>query len=99
MTAIARPDTFFAELEDRFDDVEGVPFADHHPYSRSDAVKLRTRAEGRPIVVTEKDAVKLAPFARELGPTWVVSQTMSWLWGEEEVRRRFDQALGVEAAP
>lgn len=99
VTAIARPDTFFAELEERFDDVEGVAFADHHPYCQADVVKLRTRAEGRPIVVTEKDATKLAPFARELGPTWVVGQVMSWLWGEDEVRRRFDHALGVDVAP
>lgn len=84
---IARPSFFFDHVRDRFGTHEEVRFADHYPYDARDARGLRRRAGDRPIVVTEKDAVKLHSFADELGPTWVLRQTLSWAWGEDELRR------------
>ena len=44
-----------------------VAHADHHEFSELDARSARRRAGSRPIVVTEKDAVKLERFAEALG--------------------------------
>ena len=43
-------------------------------------------AADRAIVVTEKDAVKLEPFAEELGACYVMEQRLHWDWGEDAVR-------------
>ncbi|MEM7417400.1 MAG: tetraacyldisaccharide 4'-kinase [Gemmatimonadota bacterium] len=90
---IARPSRFFDHVRDRFGSHGEVRFADHHTYDARDARGLRDRAAGRPILITEKDAVKLRPFAEVLGPTWVLLQRLSWAWGEEDTR-----ALVVHAA-
>lgn len=41
------------------EDVELLAFPDHHPYTESDVQRILKEAAGRPIVTTEKDAVKL----------------------------------------
>lgn len=42
------------------------PFPDHHAFTTADVAALRALAAGRLLVVTPKDAVKLAPLAPEL---------------------------------
>lgn len=87
VTAIARPDAFLDDVEQIADGVAGVSaFRDHHPFSQADAVRVRARAGTAPIVMTEKDAVKLRSFARELDDAWVLTQRLEWDWGEEELR-------------
>lgn len=83
---IARPDDF-AEVVRRTlgVDVELVAFPDHHRFDSDDASRLRKRAGGRTLVVTEKDAVKLAPLARELGPARVLELVVRWERGEAEL--------------
>ena len=64
VSAIARPREFQEGLRKLLPTaaVEPVTFADHHPYAQHDADALLARRAGRPLVCTEKDAVKLAAF-------------------------------------
>ena len=42
-------------------------YADHYAFSADDAALLVRRAAGRPLVMTHKDAVKLAPLLHRPG--------------------------------
>lgn len=87
VTGIARPDDFIDDVEGITEGVAGVTlFRDHHPFSRADAVRIRARAGTFPLVMTEKDAVKLRSYARELDDAWVLTQQLRWDWGEEALR-------------
>lgn len=57
---IAKPQVFLATLKELGFDVFGArAFMDHHRYTERDLRKLISEASGRPLVCTEKDAVKL----------------------------------------
>lgn len=100
VTAIARPDAFVEDVSALADIVTGVSaFGDHHPFSRADAVRVRARAGTAPIVMTEKDAVKLRSFARELDDAWVLTQRLHWDWGEAEVRGALSELAWTNEAP
>ena len=75
-------------------DVGLLAFADHHEYSDIDVRRIVTEASGRVIVVTEKDAVKLAPRRSELPDTRVMTQRLLWESGREEIEMRIGRALG-----
>ena len=62
-----------------------------------DVERMRALAGDRPLVVTEKDAVKLAAHAEALGSAYVLTEELRWAWGEDALARRLD-ALVVEAA-
>ena len=64
VTSIADPASFARQLEGLGAEVELAAFPDHHEFSDREAREIAARADGRPIVVTRKDAVKL----RELAP-------------------------------
>jgi tetraacyldisaccharide 4'-kinase len=64
-------------------------FRDHHAYSRADAQQLA--AAGMPVVVTEKDAVKLQPLWNAETPLMVVSIRFEALDGGEEIARLLDR--------
>jgi tetraacyldisaccharide 4'-kinase len=81
-SGIASPESFFDLLEG-----EGVPltatisFPDHATYGESEiAAILRLKKASRSsfLVTTEKDAVKLAPFADRLGPCYVALLELAW---------------------
>lgn len=92
-TAIARPDAFRSDVTGLADGpVELVAHADHHVFSDEDARRARAIAGTRPVVVTEKDAVKLRSLAGVLGEAWVLRQRLSWDWGEEVVRALLSSA-------
>lgn len=65
VASVAQPDGFLALARERLgvaeatDGVELLSFPDHHPYTRSDLETILERAGDRPVVTTEKDAVKL----------------------------------------
>ncbi len=59
MAGIGHPERFFAQLEDRGLRLERRPFPDHHEYRAADL----DGCAGREVMVTEKDAVKLAAHA------------------------------------
>ncbi|MBI4521213.1 MAG: tetraacyldisaccharide 4'-kinase [Gemmatimonadetes bacterium] len=74
LAAVARPDLVAAAVERSIGRrVELLRFPDHHKYTLADAAAIRRRAGSRTIVTTEKDAVKLAPFADVLGDTRVLA--------------------------
>jgi tetraacyldisaccharide 4'-kinase len=64
---LARPEMFFDTLAALSAEmVDGVPFADHHPYSEDDLLLLTQMAQerGARLITTEKDAARLAPAWR-----------------------------------
>ncbi|QWT21951.1 tetraacyldisaccharide 4'-kinase [Bacillus sp. NP157] len=63
VAGIGNPSRFFASLGAHGIAVDGHPFADHHAFTRDDL----TFADGCPVLMTDKDAVKCLPFAR---PNW-----------------------------
>jgi tetraacyldisaccharide 4'-kinase len=67
-------------------------FRDHHAYTQADADEL-ARA-GRPVVVTEKDAVKLEKMWRADVPLHVVRVAVEVTEGERELVGVVDAALG-----
>lgn len=60
VAGIGNPSRFFASLAAHGIAVDGHPFADHHAFTRDDF----TFADGCPVLMTDKDAVKCLPFAR-----------------------------------
>ena len=71
--AIARPERFFDDLESLGVILKGRRvFADHHRYSEGEVAELA--ALECPVVVTAKDAVKLAPLWPNGRPLWVLDQ-------------------------
>ena len=67
VAAIGHPARFFRMLEEAGMVVEGRPFPDHHAYAPAD---VAPPADGRPLLMTEKDAVKCRRFAAPAH--WVV---------------------------
>jgi tetraacyldisaccharide 4'-kinase len=64
-------------------------FRDHHAYTRADAASLA--AAGRPVVVTEKDAVKLEAFWPPKPPLVVVRVELLVLDGAAHLDALFDR--------
>jgi len=60
VAGIGNPARFFASLAAYGIAVDGHPFADHHAFTRDDL----TFADGCPVLMTDKDAVKCRDFAR-----------------------------------
>ncbi|MBL8434320.1 MAG: tetraacyldisaccharide 4'-kinase [Zoogloea sp.] len=66
MAGIGRPERFFRQLEAMGLTIERRPFADHHAFTPADLAV----PDGDVLLMTEKDAVKCAPFA----------PAESWVW-------------------
>jgi tetraacyldisaccharide 4'-kinase len=60
VAGIGNPARFFSSLAAQGIAVDGHPFADHHAFTRDDF----TFADGCPVLMTDKDAVKCRDFAR-----------------------------------
>ena len=58
MSAIGQPEQFYSFLYDDYNVHQKLTFDDHHSYKLEDIGNVRDKN----IVVTEKDAVKLAKF-------------------------------------
>jgi len=63
VAGIGNPSRFFASLTAHGIAAHGHPFSDHHAFTRDDF----TFADGCPVLMTDKDAVKCRSFAR---PNW-----------------------------
>jgi tetraacyldisaccharide 4'-kinase len=66
LAGIGRPERFFTQMEALGLDIERRPFPDHHVFVAADVALDGADA----VVMTEKDAVKCAPFA----------PAESWIW-------------------
>jgi tetraacyldisaccharide 4'-kinase len=95
VAAVARPEDFrenVAVLLGR--EVALLAFPDHHEYRDDDIRRITTVADGRSVVMTEKDAVKLAPWASELPDAHVLTQRIVWESGRDELEMRISEAVG-----
>lgn len=85
-TAVARPEAVAAHVAATgAGPVELAAYPDHHDFGEGDARAIRARAGGRPVAVTEKDAVKLDRFADILGDVRVLLLHPVWEHGRDEV--------------
>jgi tetraacyldisaccharide 4'-kinase len=99
LTAIARPEAFVTTLSGLgVEHVDLVAFRDHHEFSAWDAREARARAGVCPLVVTEKDAVKLVAHRGLLGDVRVLCQDVRFEAGEEALRALLDSVLGAEVS-
>lgn len=103
VAGIARPELFAATVrETQGAPVQLVVFPDHHRYRSADVMVIRRLAGSRPVVTTEKDAVKLLRFADLLGESRVLSLAMTVEAGGEELIRRLEvlarRALGEDGS-
>ena len=93
--AVARSEVFKAIVTEKLNGmVELAVFGDHHEYSRSEVMKLRQRAGKRPIVMTEKDAVKLRSYQEVLGEAYTLTEEMKWDWGQTELDKHIRSVVG-----
>ncbi|HWK89176.1 MAG TPA: tetraacyldisaccharide 4'-kinase [Longimicrobium sp.] len=67
VAALATPEPFLEHARQMAAEVDAALFRDHHAFTRDDVTALLQRAAGRPVLMTQKDAVKL----RELIPAGV----------------------------
>ena len=59
IAGIGNPERFFEHLRGLGIEFTALPFADHHPFSAKDLGRL----DAEVVLMTEKDAIKCAPFA------------------------------------
>ncbi len=94
VSGIAEPEGFHEMVRSKaMGVVECVAFPDHHPFSEKDVRRIVERAHGRPIVTTEKDAVKLRIFSEDLPRTYVLRLRVAWDFGEDAVMELIRRAL------
>jgi len=93
LAGIGNPARFFDMLRGRGIDVIAHPFPDHHAFSRDDIQFL----DGRPVLMTEKDAIKCRPFA---GPQHYAVPVRAQIdeAGTALIRRHVQQSCGVPVA-
>jgi len=90
---VAGPEHFFANARQAGADIaEELVFGDHHAYTAGDLERIREAADGRPVVTTAKDAVKLADLAPEL-ELWVLQQDVVIEEGAEALSAALDALL------
>lgn len=93
VAGIGRPDDFFDQAEEWGADlVDAIAFPDHHAYTAAEAVELERLAQGGPVVMTAKDAVKLAPMM-EACDLWVLEQAVTFESGRAWVLRAVEEVL------
>lgn len=83
VTGIARPEPLLRYLRSKGVRFEHLAFGDHHHFSDKD---LRMLEQRKPILTTEKDAVRLEG---KLHPFWVVPVRHCFAPGDEAVMERF----------
>ena len=74
IASLADPRPFAAHLEVEGARVELAAFPDHHAFTAVEVARLVARSEGRPLVMTRKEAVKLKPLIEEQVEAWMLEQ-------------------------
>ncbi len=94
VSSIAEPEGFHEMVRSKASGaVECMAFPDHHPFSDQDVRRIGERASGRPLVTTEKDAVKLTAFSQEMPRTYVMRLRVAWDFGQDPVMELIGRAL------
>ena len=81
VAGIGNPQRFFGELSARGIEVIAHPFPDHHPFVAQELAF----ADDLPVLMTEKDAVKCAPFAN--ARLWCVPVSATFSDGDAQALR------------
>ncbi len=94
VTGVASPDTVRTLVVQELPktQIDVVTFPDHYAYTDGDALRILERAGSRPIVTTEKDAVKLNEYNQLEDRTWVLGLTVARVDDEGSVRHALRQA-------
>jgi tetraacyldisaccharide 4'-kinase len=93
VAGIGRPDDFFDHAEEWGADLyDAIAFPDHHTYTNAEAAELERLADGGPVVMTAKDAVKLAPLMRN-ADLWVLELAVKFEGGRSWVLRAVEEVL------
>jgi tetraacyldisaccharide 4'-kinase len=98
VAGVARPAPFVAHLRSAGATVEAALFADHHAYGEADAAAIRARAAGRPLVTTQKDAVKLRPLISPDIEAYVLLQSVLIDHGLDALDAALRAAVGRRSA-
>ncbi len=93
VAGIARPDDFFDQAEAAgARPRDAIAFPDHHAYTEREAAAILRLAAGGPVVMTAKDAVKLAPMM-ELADVWILEQKVRFESGRDEVMMAVEEVV------
>jgi len=94
VTSVAEPESFRAMVRDHTSSgVQSLAFRDHHEFRESDIRRIVKEANGRVIVITEKDAMKLRKFSEMLPKTYVSRLRMTWESGLDDVMALIENVL------
>ncbi|HEX6751052.1 MAG TPA: tetraacyldisaccharide 4'-kinase [Longimicrobium sp.] len=93
VAALALPGPFFDALREAGAEVDEAPYPDHHPFTAADALRIVSRAMGRPIVITRKDAVKLRGLVSPPASVLVLEQAVRIEAGGEVLDAALRRAL------
>ena len=94
VAALADPLPFLDNLRALGTAPEPAVYADHYAFSASDAALLVRRAAGRPLVMTHKDAVKLAPLIPPGASAYVLHQELRVEEGDDALVAALHGVLG-----
>ncbi|HET7231903.1 MAG TPA: tetraacyldisaccharide 4'-kinase [Longimicrobium sp.] len=76
VAGLGMPRPFFDALRQAGAVVEEDAYPDHHPFTAADALRIVSRAAGRPVLITRKDAVKLRELIGPKPIVWVLEQAV-----------------------
>ena len=91
ITGIAYPKPFIKHLDSLYNLLDHIAYPDHHSFKSSDIFKWKnilSNQENVAIITTEKDAVRLLPFEKELKGVLVfyMSINVSFMDGEQNFK-------------
>lgn len=98
VSSVARPRTFLAAVRAAVGegtDVRAHGFPDHHDYTEDEVRRIATEAEreGRTIVATEKDAVKLARLTATPASVRILCSRIEWDRGLTDIEQRLSDLV------
>jgi tetraacyldisaccharide 4'-kinase len=93
VAGLGMPRPFFDALRQAGATVDEAAFPDHHPFTAADALRIVSRAMGRPIVITRKDAVKLRALVSSSPEVFVLEQAVRLEAGLDRVDAALRHAL------
>lgn len=97
VAALAVPEPFIHHLREAGAEVEAATYPDHHPFNAGDAANLMARRNGRMMVMTRKDAVKLRALLPAAAEGYVLEQTVAIESGADALDAALRRALEERA--